>query len=31
MIVTTTNRMQPPAGTVLHVAGELDTFAADAA
>ena len=29
MIVTTTNRMQPPAGTVLHVAGELDTFSAD--
>ena len=29
MIVTTTSRMQPPAGTVLHVAGELDTFAAD--
>ena len=29
MIITTTNRMQPPAGTVLHVAGELDTFAAD--
>ncbi len=29
MIVTTTKRMQPPAGTVLHVAGELDTFAAD--
>lgn len=29
MIVTTTNRVQPPAGTVLHVAGELDTFSAD--
>jgi anti-anti-sigma factor len=29
MIVTTTNRIQPPAGTVLHVAGELDTFSAD--
>jgi anti-anti-sigma factor len=29
MIVTTTNRTQPPAGTVLHVAGELDTFSAD--
>jgi anti-anti-sigma factor len=29
MIVSTTNRMQPPAGTVLHVAGELDTFSAD--
>jgi anti-sigma B factor antagonist len=29
MIVTTTSRRQPPAGTVLHVAGELDTFAAD--
>jgi anti-anti-sigma factor len=29
MIVTTTNRLQPPAGTVLHVAGELDTFSAD--
>jgi anti-sigma B factor antagonist len=29
MIVTTTNRMQPPAGTVLHVAGEVDTFSAD--
>ena len=28
MIVTTTNRMQPPAGTVVHVAGELDTFSA---
>jgi anti-anti-sigma factor len=29
MIVTTSKRRQPPAGTVLHVAGELDTFAAD--
>ena len=29
MIVTTTNRVQPPAGTVLHVAGELDTYEAD--
>ena len=29
MIVTTTKRMQAPAGTVLHVAGEVDTFAAD--
>ena len=29
MIVSTTNRMQPPAGTVLHVSGELDTFSAD--
>lgn len=29
MIVTTTNRWQPPTGRVLHVAGELDTFAAD--
>ena len=26
MIVTTTNRMQPPAGTVLHVAGEIDSL-----
>lgn len=29
MIVTTTNLRQAPAGTVLHVVGELDTFAAD--
>jgi anti-anti-sigma factor len=29
MIVTATTRTQPPAGTVLHVAGELDTSAAD--
>jgi anti-anti-sigma factor len=29
MIVTTTNRMQAPAGTVLHVVGEVDTFAAE--
>ena len=29
MIVTTTKRAQSPAGTVLHVAGELDTFSAD--
>ena len=29
MIVTTTNRMQAPAVTVLRVAGDLDTFAAD--
>lgn len=29
MIVTTTNRTQQPAGTVLRVAGELDTFSSD--
>ena len=29
MILTTTNRMQVPAGTVLHVTGEVDTFAAE--
>jgi anti-anti-sigma factor len=29
MIVTTRNRRQAPAGTVLHVAGEVDTCAAD--
>ena len=28
MIVTTTDRRQAPAATVLHVAGEVDTFAA---
>ena len=28
MIVTTTDRRQAPAATVLHVAGDLDTFAA---
>jgi anti-anti-sigma factor len=29
MIVTTRDRRQAPAGTVLHVAGEVDTYAAD--
>lgn len=29
MIVTTTNGLTAPAATVLHVAGEVDTFAAD--
>ena len=29
MILTTTNRIQAPAGTVLHVTGEVDRFAAD--
>jgi anti-anti-sigma factor len=29
MILTTTNRMQPPAATVLRVAGDVDTFAAE--
>jgi anti-sigma B factor antagonist len=29
MMVTTTDRLQAPVGTVLHVAGEVDTFAAD--
>ena len=29
MILTTTNRTEFPAGTVLHVTGEVDTFAAD--
>jgi len=29
MIVTTTNRTHAPAGTVLRVAGELDTFSSD--
>ena len=29
MIVTTTNRLQAPAATVLQVAGDVDTFAAD--
>lgn len=29
MIVTTTNRRRAPAATVLHVAGDVDTFAAD--
>lgn len=29
MIITTTGRTKPPAGTTLHVAGELDTVAAD--
>jgi anti-anti-sigma factor len=29
MIVTTRSRRQSPAGTVLHVAGEVDTYAAE--
>jgi anti-anti-sigma factor len=29
MIVTTTNRLTPPAGTELRVVGEVDTYAAD--
>ena len=29
MILTTTNRLQAPAATVLHVAGDVDTFATD--